>query len=123
MAFSVGDPCVQVAPLATLSGRLARHQRLRLRDPELYGHTVTAISEQAVSYLPTRPLRGAGADAVACDQGSKGASGGGRRLIVACWVRGRKTRRIVGSNKVPQTIFVIAIRSSLPKEPLSNHQL
>ncbi len=31
--------------IAALSGRLAGHQRLRLRDPELHRPTVTAISE------------------------------------------------------------------------------
>ncbi len=36
---------VQVALLAAISGRLANHRRLGLRDPELYGIPVTAISE------------------------------------------------------------------------------
>ena len=33
MAFSLGDPCVQVALPAALPGRLADHQRLRLSGP------------------------------------------------------------------------------------------
>jgi hypothetical protein len=43
VASSVSDACVQVALPAALSWRLARHQRLRLRDPEFYRPTVTAI--------------------------------------------------------------------------------
>ena len=35
MAFSAGDPRVQVALLAAISGCVACHQRLRLRDREL----------------------------------------------------------------------------------------
>ena len=74
MAFSVGGPCVRVALLAAISGRLARHRRLRLGDHELYGIAVTAISTQGVYYLSTCSLRGAGAHAVARHQGRQAAS-------------------------------------------------
>src|SRR5713101_6243182 len=82
MAFPPGDPHLQVALLAPVPGRLAHHQRLRLCAPQLYGLTVAAICEQGVSPLPARPLRGAGANAVARDQGRQPASPGRRSLLV-----------------------------------------
>jgi hypothetical protein len=65
--------------------RLAHHQRLRLCDPQLYGRTVAAIPGPGVYHLHARPLRGAGDDAVARDQGRQAASGRDG-LIVGGWL-------------------------------------
>jgi hypothetical protein len=75
---------------------------LRLRDPEPYERTLTAISEQSVYHLPAPLLRGAGAHAVAHHQGRQAASAGRRSLIVGdclgstSWVVGH-SEVIVGS--------------------------
>jgi len=68
MAPPVSGACVQVALPAAVPGRLARHQRLRLCDDELYRRAVTAIPGQSDFPLHPGPLRGAGAHAVARDQ-------------------------------------------------------
>ncbi len=64
MAYSAGDPGVQVAFPATLSGRLAGHQRLRLCGPVLDGRIVSAVFEQGFS--PRRSPRSLGSWRLCC---------------------------------------------------------
>ena len=78
--------CIPVAFPAAIPGRLARHRRLRLCDPQPHGRTVAAISEQGVYLLSARLLRGVGDHAVARDQGRQAASAGCRSVIVGGWL-------------------------------------
>lgn len=69
LALSPRAACVQVAIPAAVLGRLARSRRLRLGDPEPYGHTVAAISGQGRYLLSARLLRGDCVHVVAGHQG------------------------------------------------------
>jgi hypothetical protein len=73
---------VRVAISAALPGRLARHRRLGVGDPEPYGHTVAAVLRQSVYLRSARLLRGGGVYAVACHQGRQVASAGRHSIIV-----------------------------------------
>src|SRR5713226_8432121 len=117
MASSLSDPCVQVALPAALSGRLARHQRLRLRDPEPYGRTVTAIPWQGVYHLPARLLGRACAHAVARDQGRQAASAGRRSLIVGGWLGCRVPQTSVAPAPIIRSGRLRFLTCSAPSYP------
>ena len=80
VALSARAAGVQVAIPAAVPGRLARPRRLRLGDPEPYGHTVAAISGQGVYLLSARLLRRDSVHVVAGHQGRQAASAGRRSL-------------------------------------------
>src|SRR5260370_27126941 len=81
MAVPVGVPCVQVAFPAALSGRLARHQRLRLRAHQFDRRTVAAIPRKGLCVLPARSLWRTGPHALARHQGRQ-ASAVPRRSVI-----------------------------------------
>lgn len=84
--FPLAILSVQVTLASPLPGRLARHQWLRLCDPQPYGRTVTAVRRQVVYHLPARPLCGSGVHAMARDQGRQAACAGRRSRIVGGWL-------------------------------------
>ena len=81
MALSARAAGVPVAIPAALPGRLARPRRLRLGDPEPYGHTVAASSEQGGYLHSTRRIGGGGVHVLASDQGRQ-ATGAGRHSLI-----------------------------------------
>ena len=77
VADSAGNPRVQVAFSAAVPRRVARHQRPRLPDHELYGHTpVAALPAKSFHLFAACPRRRAGAHAMARDQGREAAGAG-----------------------------------------------
>jgi hypothetical protein len=58
VALPPRQACIQVALPAALPGLLARPRRLRLGDPEHYGHTVAAIPGQGVDLILSPPSLG-----------------------------------------------------------------
>src|ERR1700730_3801399 len=117
MALSTGDPRLQVALPAPLSGSLAYHQRLRLSDHELYRLIRAAIRGYGLQPRVSRPTRGACAHALARRQRRQAAPAGGPNRIAGGWLASSRLFRSARC-LIREEDFVKFARAT--REPSSN---